>query len=852
MTIWILANLSIYSEESHTYICSHPSVVDQIAEFLVVDNYAFPTAAFFFYALVWKKVPEPQIFNSLYLHSLECITQLADGDIFRSTRSLTKTHAHPLDDLFKSLRKIDIPYSALVNLEESNFFNICSHFLSDPLFLNCSDSILLFIMKLTFYPEKDPRIPIVLRTFQSASLVATILHFANSIIDSNQIELLSETFRRCINIFQNLVCDSTDLSIKILDSNILTNILSVIELLPMDTLTELVFLLSNLSKSTLEVVQSAIKFNIPRFVVAFIQHMTDHSAIGMSLSVLTKFLRKDRSGLVIQQIKDLNLIPSIQKLKQREQVFQLKAQGLELGRRSEITQDAVMTPPLEIEDDSDIDHDDALDQVSPGRFSSLQNDDEQSEVQDQPESQNKTSLRHSRRSHAGCDHSFDVSSSPMNNNDQLTQIITDVQGKDLNKISQALETLYNCSRETYQLFVTLNEIDVLIQILKSKPPLSAINKVLTIINEIAAHNDTSPETILFGGFMDFVPQYLSLNDDNISNSTIWILANLSVHSEDTRVHICSHPSLLDLIAQFLVVDNYAFPAAAFFFSVIVREKIPEPQIFNSLYLHSLECITQLADGDIFRSTRSLSDNHIHPLDDLFHAFGTIDIPYSALVNLAESNFFNICSSFLSDPLYLNCSSSILHFIVSITFYPEKDPRTPVVLRIFQSTSLVAAILQFVTTIIDSNQIGSFDSSLCHCINIITNLVYESAEMSRDILDSNILSTLHSAIELFTKDTRTELVFILQNLSESTLEVVKSAVKFNIPRFVLAFLNSPTDLSTINPSLSVLTKFLRKDRSGLVIQQIKDLGLNPSIIELKESATKFLLEYQLREHVSRSD
>ncbi|KAK2957046.1 hypothetical protein BLNAU_7876 [Blattamonas nauphoetae] len=193
------------------------------------------------------------------------------------------------------------------------------------------------------------------------------------------------------------------------------------------------------------------------------------------------------------------------------------------------------------------------------------------------------------------------------NNDQLAQIIADLQGEDLNKSSQALETLCKTNCETYQSFVALNGID---------------NQVLTALINLTTLNDTSPDTILLGG---------------ISNSTIWILANLSIHSEDTRAHICSHPSLLDLIAQFLVVDNYAF-CCGFFFDAIVRKKVPDPQIFNSLYLKSLESIAQLANGDVFRSTRSLTKTHVHPLGDLFDTLRKIDIPYSALVNLAESNF----------------------------------------------------------------------------------------------------------------------------------------------------------------------------------------------------------------------
>ncbi|KAK2940150.1 hypothetical protein BLNAU_24944 [Blattamonas nauphoetae] len=210
--------------------------------------------------------------------------------------------------------------------------------------------------------------------------------------------------------------------------------------------------------------------------------------------------------------------------------------------------------------------------------------------------------------------------------------------------------------------------------------------------------------------------------------------------------------------------------------------------------------------------------------------------------------------FLSDPLFFDCSSSILHFIVAMTSYPENDPRIPVILRTFQSTSLVATILHFIHTIIVSNQIGLFDVSLHCCIKILTNIIYDSEDLSRAILDSNILSTVLSVVELFPMDTLTELVFLLLNLSESTLEVVQSAVKFDIPRFAFAFLGCLTDPSDINNSLWMLTNFLRKDQTGLFLQQIQDLDLISSINKLTESkheeckstATLFLLEYQERE------
>ncbi|KAK2945797.1 hypothetical protein BLNAU_19285 [Blattamonas nauphoetae] len=351
---------------------------------------------------------------------------------------------------------------------------------------------------------------------------------------------------------------------------------------------------------------------------------------------------------------------------------------------------------------------------SPGRFSSLQNDDEQSEVNDKLDNRKKISLRNSKRSHVGYDHFFEVSNFPMYNNDQLAQIITDLQGEDLKKISQALETLHKSNRETYQLFVTLNGIDVLIQFLEKIPPLNVINQVLTIICNLTTLKDSSPDTILLGGY------------------------------------------------------------------------------------------------------------------------------------------------FLSDPLFFDCSSSILHFIMATTFYPENDPRIPVILCTFQSTSLVTTILRFLNTIIVSNQIGSFNVSLRRCIVILTNLIFDSADLSRDILNSNILSTVLSVVELLPIDTLTELVFLLQNLSASPREIVQSAIKFNIPRFVLSFLHGLTDSSDMSKSLWILTNFLRKDQTGLVLQQIKDLDLISSIEKLKESyqsqckshATILLLEYQRRDQAFR--
>ncbi|KAK2945601.1 hypothetical protein BLNAU_19456 [Blattamonas nauphoetae] len=386
---------------------------------------------------------------------------------------------------------------------------------------------------------------------------------------------------------------------------------------------------------------------------------------------------------------------------------------------------------------------------SPGRFSSLQNDDEQSEDNDEPESQHKISLRHNKRSHVGYDHFFDV---------------------------------------------------------------------------------PNPKI------------------------TIWTLGNLALHSEETHTFICSHPSLLDRIAQFLVVDNYAFSAAAFFFFAIARREVPDPQIINSLYLNSVESIVQLANGDIFRSTPPLTQTHAHPLEDLFKALRHIDISYSALVNLTESNFFFLCSYFLCDPLYLNCSSSILHFIVSLTVYDDKDPRIPIILHTLKSTPLFATILQFVKTTIDKNQIVLFDLSLRRCFTILTNLIFDSEDLSKEILDSNILTTILSVVELFPPDTLTELVFLLLNLSNSTHEIAQSAIKFNIPRFALVFLRGLTNLSTVSKSISMLTKFLMKDRTGLFLQQIQDLDLIPYVENHKESqhlhcqssATKFLLEYQQRE------
>ncbi|KAK2957045.1 hypothetical protein BLNAU_7875 [Blattamonas nauphoetae] len=97
--------------------------------------------------------------------------------------------------------------------------------------------------------------------------------------------------------------------------------------------------------------------------------------------MLTNFLMKDRSGLVIQQIQDLDLIPSIEKLKeskheeckssatkflleyqQRDQAFQFQAQRLESNRRGEIIPDVAVTPPFDDEDYSDLENDDNLDQ----------------------------------------------------------------------------------------------------------------------------------------------------------------------------------------------------------------------------------------------------------------------------------------------------------------------------------------------------------------------------------------------------------------------------------------------------------------------------------------------------------